>query len=173
MDRKRVLVVGGYGTVGRVVSEILANDERILVVIAGRNEIKARALATALNAEWRTIDISDAKSITPALANIDIVVNCFSGPFTNFSLLLPEISAQQGVHYMDVAGSYEYAGRFLTLNELAVTNNVTLITALGANPGIPGIALISAGQNFEELATGKIMFVLGAGLEGISVSSLK
>ena len=137
MKKKKVLIVGGYGTVGRVVSEILSKDERILPVISGRNKTKARELSERLNTEWITIDLNDIQSISSALANIDIVINCFSGPFTNFHLLLPDLASKQGIHYLDVAGSYEYAERFLTLNDQAVNNKSILITALGANPGIP------------------------------------
>lgn len=174
MDKKKALIVGGYGTVGRVISEILAKDERFgPVVIAGRNESRAKELAHRLQVEWRTIDICDAKSISSALPNIGVIINCFSGPFTYTPLLLPEMSAKSGIHYMDVSGSYEYTERFLQLNELAFKNNVTLITALGANPGIPGIALMSAKDDFEMLESGRIVFVLGARLDGISASSLK
>lgn len=173
MDKKKALIVGGYGTVGSVVSEILAKDERITPVIAGRNKSKAMEFAHKLQAEWRTLDIGDAKSISAALHDIDVIINCFSGPFTHAPLLLPELSAQAGIHYMDVSGSYEYAERFLKLNDVALKNNATLITALGANPGIPGIALMSAKDDFEVLESGRIVFVLGARLEGISASSLK
>jgi hypothetical protein len=173
MNKKRVLVIGAYGTVGSVISEIIAKDERIVLVIAGRNESRAKELAHKLRTELRTIDINSAESITSALSDISVIINCFSGPFTHAPLLLPEMSATSGIHYMDVSGSYEYAERFLQLNELAAKNNVTLITALGANPGIPGIALMSAKDDFETLESGRILFVLGAKLDGVSASSLK
>ncbi len=173
MEKKKVLIVGGYGTVGRVVSEILSKDEKILPVISGRDKSKARELAERLNAEWTTIDVTDKESISSALVNIDIVINCFSGPFTNFNLFLPELASKQGIHYLDVAGSYEYAERFLTLNDLAVNNKSILITSLGANPGIPGIMLMNAKYDFDEVDSGKIYFIIGSGFEGISVSSLK
>lgn len=173
MTQKKVLIVGGYGTVGSVVSEILAGHERVLPVIAGRNESRARALAHQLGAEWRTLDINHEQAISAALSDIDVVVNCFSGPFTHAPLLLPELSARHGIHYLDVAGSYEYAERFLDLNELALQNNVILMTALGANPGIPGIAVMSAKDDFDILESARILFVLGAKLDGISAASLK
>ena len=173
MDKKKVLIVGGYGNVGSAVAKILAKDERISLVISGRNEAKARESAHKLQAEWRTIDISNEKSISPSLTNIDIVINCFSGPFTHFPLYLPEISAIQGIHYLDVSGSYENAERFIKLNEIASKNDATLITALGANPGIPGIALMSTKGDFDVLETGRIVFVMGARIEEVSVPALK
>lgn len=173
MEKERVLVVGGYGTVGTVVSKILSKSDLIIPVIAGRNEAKAKALAGKLNAEWRTVDINKEDSILAAFANVKVVINCFSGPFTNAPLLLAELCAKNGINYLDVSGSYEYAERVLTLNDLAKQNNATLITALGANPGLPGIALMSAKNDFDEMDSGRIVFVLGAGFKGISVSSLQ
>lgn len=173
MEKEKVLIVGGYGTVGTVVSEILSKSELIIPVIAGRNEAKAKELAGKLNTEWRTVDINIEDSILAAFADVKVVINCFSGPFTNAPLLLAELCAKNGINYLDVAGSYEYAERVLTLNDLAKQNHTTLITALGANPGLPGITLMSAKNDFDEMYSGRIVFVLGVGFKGISVSSLQ
>jgi short subunit dehydrogenase-like uncharacterized protein len=107
MNKKKVLVVGGYGTVGSVTSEILAEQETIIPVVAGRSESKARELARKLDVEWRTIDITDEQSITSALPDINVIIICFSGPFTHTPLTLPKLAAESGIHYMDVSGSYE------------------------------------------------------------------
>lgn len=173
MEKKRVLIVGGYGTVGNLISEILSRDERILLTISGRNQMKAKELAERFGAEWITIDLTDIQSISSALVNIDIVINCFSGPFTNFHLVLPELASKRGIHYLDVAGSYEYAERFLKLNDQAAENKSILVTALGANPGIPGIMVMNARHEFDEIDSCRIYFVIGSTFDGISVSSLK
>lgn len=173
MDKKKALVVGGYGTVGSDVTKTLAADDRIHLIIAGRNKTKAAETIYKYGAEWRTIDICDEASVASALTGVTIVINCFSGPFTNAPLYLPESCAKRGIHYLDVSGSYEYAERFLTLHDLAAANNATLITALGANPGIPGVVLMNSQNEFDELESGKIYFIMGTILSGISISSLK
>lgn len=172
MDKKKVLIVGGYGTVGCVLSEILAKDERISLIIAGRNESKAKALAEKLKVEGGSIDINDEKSIASSLKDVEVVINCFGGPFTHAPAFLAEFAAKSGIHYMDLSGSYEFTERFLKLNDLAAKNKSTMITSLGSNPGIPGIAVMSAKDNFDTLESAKIVYVLGAGLEGISAPSL-
>ncbi len=111
MNAKKVLVVGGYGTVGSELSRILSGQENIEVFIGGRNEYKAREAAQNLNAGWRTIDLEKRESILGALKNIDLVINCFGGPFTGFNLDLPEAAVERGIHYLDVSGSYEYTER--------------------------------------------------------------
>ena len=86
MDKTRVLVVGGYGTVGTVLSEVLAHDPRVALVIGGRDARKAGDLARSLHAEARTIDVLDEATIPAALEGVRVVVNCFSGPFTGAPL---------------------------------------------------------------------------------------
>lgn len=173
MKKTNVLVVGGYGIVGKVVSEILSRDQRISLTISGRNQAKAKVLAEKLNADWLMVDLTDQESIVSALTNVDIVINCFAGPFTYFHLSLPEMALQRGIHYLDVAGSYEYTERFLQLNAQAAKNKSILITSLGANPGIPGILLMNAKHEFDEIDLCRIYFIIGAKFDGISISSLK
>lgn len=173
MSKTKVLVVGGYGTVGTVVSEVLAHEERVALVVAGRDARKAGDFAGSLHAEHRTIDVLDAATIPGALADVGVVINCFSGPFTGAPLSLPEMAAERGIHYLDVSGSYEYSDRLLGLHDRAAEGGATLITALGANPGIPGIAVMDARSAFEELESAKVYFVMGSKLDGVSVAGLK
>jgi len=173
MNAKKVLVVGGYGTVGSELSRILSGQENIEVFIGGRNEYKAREAAQNLNAGWRTIDLEKRESILGALKNIDLVINCFGGPFTGFNLDLPEAAVERGIHYLDVSGSYEYTERLLTLGPRAEESRTILVSGLGANPGIPGIVFAKYGSEFDEIDAGRIFFAMGAKIEGISVSGLK
>lgn len=173
MDRTRVLVVGGYGTVGTVVSEVLAHDPRVSLVIAGRDARKASELAHALRSEWRTLDVLDEETIPAALEGVRVVVNCFAGPFTGAPLHLPRMAAERGIDYLDVSGSYEWSERLLTLRETAEKGGATLITALGANPGIPGIAVVDAKSDLTHLKSARIVFVMGSKLDGISLAGLK
>ncbi|MFO0588059.1 MAG: saccharopine dehydrogenase NADP-binding domain-containing protein [Polyangiaceae bacterium] len=173
MDRTRVLVVGGYGTVGTVLSEVLAHDPRVDLVVAGRDARKAGDLARSLHAEARTVDVLDEATIPEALAGVRVVVNCWAGPFTGAPLHLPRMAAERGIDYLDVSGSYEWSERLLTLRDAAERGGATLITALGANPGIPGIAVMDAKHEVQSLESARILFVMGSKIDGISLAGLK
>ena len=173
MDKTRVLVVGGTGTVGTVLSEVLAHDPRVALVIAGRDARKAGDLARSLHAEARTIDVLDEATIPAALTGVRVVVNCFAGPFTHAPLHLPKMAAERGIDYLDVSGSYEWSERLLTLRDVAEKGSATLITALGANPGIPGIAVIDAKSELTEMESARLLFVMGSKIDGISLAGLK
>ena len=168
-----VLIIGGYGMVGRLVAEELVSAEGLRVIVAGRDGARARELAVRLGVDWRQVDITDRLSLAAGLTEVQITINCFSGPFTHFPLDLPRLCAERGIHYLDVSGSYDYTSRLLEQNDLAARNQAILISALGANPGIPGITLMDLKEDFDHAETARVEFVMGARLDGVSLAGLK
>ena len=86
LDGKRALITGGYGGIGATTTRALV-EHGADVAIAGRNEEKARALASELNGDGTTAvgvraDLADPQSARAAiedtvreLGGLDIVVN--------------------------------------------------------------------------------------------------
>ena len=86
LDGRRTLVVGGYGGIGRVVSELFA-DAGAKLAIAGRSLEKAEALAEELRAKGAdavgaSVDMSDranayelVNGTVERLGGIDVLVN--------------------------------------------------------------------------------------------------
>jgi NAD(P)-dependent dehydrogenase (short-subunit alcohol dehydrogenase family) len=86
LDGKTALVVGGYGGIGEVTSELLA-VHGAAVAVAGRSLAKATALAERLGDEGHRVvglpvDVADAASVEAAvsqvageLGGLDVVVN--------------------------------------------------------------------------------------------------
>ncbi len=72
MRKKQILIVGGYGVVGTVVSSLLSKKSGLSPIIAGRNKEKAEALAEKLGCGFRTIDIKNEDSIKAALEDVNI-----------------------------------------------------------------------------------------------------
>ncbi|MBI1879938.1 MAG: saccharopine dehydrogenase NADP-binding domain-containing protein [Chloroflexi bacterium] len=76
--KKDILIVGGYGTVGRRIVADLAPDYPGRVVVAGRSLEKATQLATELGhgVRARRADVDDPASIAAALDGVGVVVSC-------------------------------------------------------------------------------------------------
>jgi len=172
MEQLKVLIAGGYGSVGTHISEMLSQDEKFIPVIAGRNEEKAKALADKLNCDWKGIDLGNENSINDALADIDIAINCFI-PSADFNTILPELAAETGIHYLDVAAFNNFNERVTGLNKKAAVNKTVLITALGLYPGMPGLVLASNKEYFDRVDSVNIYFASGGRMEGLSVLSLQ
>jgi NAD(P)-dependent dehydrogenase (short-subunit alcohol dehydrogenase family) len=87
LDGRRALIVGGYGGIGRVVSELFA-DAGAALAIAGRSLEKAEAVAEEAKSKGAeaiglSVDMNDRASIYEAvdgtverLGGIDVLVNC-------------------------------------------------------------------------------------------------
>ena len=72
----RILVVSGYGHVGRGVVETLAPEFPGSVVVAGRDARKAEAYSHDFGGKvaWRTLDLARPASWSAALDGADTVV---------------------------------------------------------------------------------------------------
>ncbi len=172
MEKLKILVAGGYGSVGVHISELLSKNEKLVPVISGRSEEKAKALAEKLNCNWKEIDLENETSIKEALSEIDIVINCYI-PSGDFNTFLPEIAAKNGINYLDVAGFNNYNERVMGYNKKAVDNKVSLITALGLYQGMPSLILASNKDHFDKIDSVNIYFTSGGKMDSLSVLSLQ
>jgi NAD(P)-dependent dehydrogenase (short-subunit alcohol dehydrogenase family) len=87
LDGKRALVVGGYGGIGRITSELIS-EAGAVVAVAGRSFEKAEAMADELvagggEALGATVDLAERSSahqvvetVVERLGGLDVLVNC-------------------------------------------------------------------------------------------------
>lgn len=170
--KKRILVVGGYGAVGTSVSRHLARDPRVELIVGGRSEEKARALAAEIGGAGRAIDALAPAAGLDAIGGVDAIVNCFID-LDRPSLALAEAAADRGLLYLDVAGiPTTHADAVLALRDRAAASGATLVTALGCNPGIPSLMAMDCRARFETIDDVEFFFALGSRLDGLSVLSL-
>jgi saccharopine dehydrogenase (NAD+, L-lysine forming) len=78
VNSQAILVVGGYGVVGRRIATELAADYPGRVVIGGRNPARANDVARAIGhgARGCKIDIVVPPSIAAALEGVAVVISC-------------------------------------------------------------------------------------------------
>ncbi len=69
----KVLVLGGTGFVGRTIVKHLDEVSGVEVIVAARNQ------ASAANGRFLAIDATDTDSLSTAVAETDVVVNCVTG----------------------------------------------------------------------------------------------
>ncbi len=172
MEKKQVLIPGGYGAVGTIISTLLSKNNYIMPVVAGRNEDQAKQLAQDLNCKWTTIDLENSESIEHALNNIDIVISCYI-PSSDFNTFLPDICAESGIHYLDVAAFNQFNEKVMDLNKKAALNGAILITALGLFPGIPGLILGSNTDHFDKIDSADIFFTSGGNMDKLTPLALQ
>ncbi|WP_230467163.1 KR domain-containing protein [Lujinxingia vulgaris] len=93
MDRAVVMVVGGYGEVGRRVSAMVAALPGVRVIVGGRREEEAQRFASELYLEAggvevgaRQVDVGDRAEFEAAIADVDVVVMCVDVPDAHAAL---------------------------------------------------------------------------------------
>lgn len=105
----RILIVGGYGVFGGRLAQLLADEARFTLIIAGRSAARARSFCDGLRAAATLIaarvdrdgDLdAQIEQIAP-----DIIVDA-SGPFQGYGdepYRLVEAALARGVSYLDLA----------------------------------------------------------------------
>ncbi|MBP8240458.1 MAG: saccharopine dehydrogenase NADP-binding domain-containing protein, partial [Saprospiraceae bacterium] len=142
---KTILVIGGYGNAGReIVKLILAHFSDLEIVIAGRNEKRARQCAEAFQTSFQgskvqaaRLDIQDADELLGQLAEADFVINASGTP----QLTEPFIQAllQTGKDALDTQLATSAKHQILQkYAEKIKAAGICYITDGGFHPGVPG-----------------------------------
>lgn len=138
---KRILVIGGYGNFGQLISRRLAREADVQILIAGRNLAQAQALATTLN--------TTLPPPNPVLAvqldirsNLDAVLQQqqpfavihTSGPFQSQGYDVAEACIRRGCHYIDLADAREFVHGIHALDQAAKAGGVLVCSGASSVP---------------------------------------
>jgi len=137
----KAVVLGGAGVIGsHVVTCLSKTDVFTSVVIGDLNEQRAREIGKKQERiDFISVDATDRTSLTRALQDADVVVNCV-GPCYKFAPLILETAIEQGVDYVDVCDDYDTTQTLLDdYHQAARERDVTCIVGLGASPGLTNV----------------------------------
>jgi hypothetical protein len=140
--KKRVVVLGGYGTFGARISRALAADELIDCVVAGRSRRRGESLAEAIGARFQEVDIHDPDSVQRAVDGAFAVVNT-CGPFQGSEYGVARHCIQAGAHYVDLADARAYVHGIARLHDVARRAGVMVVSGASSVPAVSS-ALIDA-----------------------------
>lgn len=129
-----ILVVGGYGVVGRRIATHLAPRFPARVLVAGRDEVRALALCRQLGegTRPRRVDVNDPASIEAALEGVGTVVTCVA----QHERHLLRASIDRGLAYTDIAPGLAFWQGAENLNADARRTGARVLLGAGLSPGI-------------------------------------
>ncbi|KAA3644094.1 MAG: saccharopine dehydrogenase [Chloroflexi bacterium] len=158
---KKILVVGGYGNVGRIICTKLSQEFPGAVIAAGPDLAKAELLAyeTSDAVIPRQLDVFNRNQIRDALEDVGLVIMCLDQTDTNFV----EDCIRRGIHYIDITASYEFLSRVEDLHEKAKEDGATVILSVGLAPGVTNLLASHAKTEFDTLEAVDIFVLLGLG----------
>jgi saccharopine dehydrogenase (NAD+, L-lysine forming) len=160
-QRDQILIVGGYGAVGRIIAAELGDLFPGHVVVAGRDSEKSRALAAASNGRIRPLqmDVTRAHQTPELLDGVAIVVICLDLPDTRFA----ELCLRRGIHYVDITAEDPFLQQTEALDQVARDSGSTAVLSVGLSPGISNLLVGHARAQFDALERLDIHVLLGLG----------
>jgi saccharopine dehydrogenase (NAD+, L-lysine forming) len=138
LSGKRILVAGGYGAVGRVLSAELVH-RGAEVVIGGRNLQRAEALAREIGANSVPIDVQLPTTWPGSVKSVDLVVMCVD----QASARLVEYLFGLGIDYADLTAG---DALFRSIEALPRPASSAALLSVGLAPGLTNILAIAAAE---------------------------
>src|SRR5260370_1695499 len=159
MARPRIVILGGYGTFGRLIADQLAQADRQMV-IAGRDAIKGHAVAASLDAGFVRCDATSRDSLLAATTGADLVINA-AGPFQARDYSIPQTCIEQGCHYIDLGDGREYVAGIGALHERARERKVFVCVGASTTPAVTSAVVTELRTHFQRIRSLKVALTAG------------
>ncbi len=161
-----ILIIGGYGNTGYYIAELLLQHTDAELILAGRNEEKAKAAASRLRGwhggevEALRLDAGDEAQLRNAFARCDLAVFAASTHKQLDSIIRVAIETQ--TDYLDTQLSIAQKIEALRRHEDAfVQRGMTVITDGGFHPGLPAALVRHAALYFDQLKMANVSSYMG------------
>nr|BFE84300.1 hypothetical protein GCM10020093_069010 [Planobispora longispora] len=127
-----ILIIGGYGAVGREAAAALTGRPGMTVIVAGRDPGRARPVpgTTAMR-----VDASDPAGLDRALEGVDTVLMCVESG----NAVVARACLERGIGYVDVSASRHVLAEIQELDGLAVERGATAALSVGLVPGVTNL----------------------------------
>ncbi len=149
MDKRlRLLIIGGYGSFGGRIVELLADEPRLTIIVAGRSMTRAQdycAGRKSPQAELVPAAFDRDGELAQELARLapDVVVDA-SGPFQAYGegpYRLVEAAIAQGAHYLDLADSADFVMGISAFDPRARAAGLHVLSGASSFPALSAAAV--------------------------------
>jgi saccharopine dehydrogenase-like NADP-dependent oxidoreductase len=149
-----ILVLGGYGFFGERISESLASEASVRLLVAGRDAGKAAALVARLKLPAERAVVVDAND--PGLAarlrelGVDTLIHT-AGPFQAQKYTVAMAAIEAGCHYIDLADGREFVAGIESLDGAARERGVTVVSGASSVPALSSAVIDRFLPQFKRL----------------------
>jgi len=160
-SKGKILIVGGYGAVGKIILSTLSEMFPKKVIVAGRNLEKAKAQSSILNHKVipMELDVSSISENDKRLNDVHLVIMCIDQ--TNIDFVTQCI--ERGINYVDITANYDFLSQIENLNNVAKKHNSTVILSVGLAPGLTNLLTKRCKMMFKNIQSADIYILLGLG----------
>lgn len=158
--KDKILIIGGYGKVGSIISIELAKLFPNKIIVAGRNYKKANELSELLQGKVIPYKLDINKEIEDNfLADIKLVIMCIDQDNTSFV----EKCIENNIVYIDITANHFFIKQVELLNKLAKEKKSSVILSVGLAPGITNLLAKYGTQKLALVNLIEIYILLGIG----------
>jgi len=150
---KKILILGGYGAVGRSLARTLLKETNVQVIIAGRRKEKAEEFAEILNKEFLGkrvsglyVDSKQKETLEQAFKQINLILLATTAP--EDVLTIGQVALESHVDYLDILVDQNTFSNLNSLEGLKKSKQ-TFITQAGFHPGLPAVFIKYAATYFD------------------------
>lgn len=138
-------IVGGYGATGRMVASELHKSTQGEILIAGRDPVQAKALATQFDSRVTAaqVDVLDPRSLDEFCRRCSIVINC-AGPVMQLQDRVAQAARRKRCHYVDPAGLGFVEEGMLPHSQEIADLGLSCVVSAGWLPGLSEIVPLYA-----------------------------
>ncbi len=151
MSAMRVVVLGGYGHFGAMISERLARDPACSVVVAGRDAQKARDHAARIGAGAARVDADDPRLAAVLAEQGAQLVISTAGPFQGRDYGVARAAIAAGAHYIDIADGRAFVTGIVSLDAAARDRGVLAVSGASSLPALSCAVVDRFLAEFSEL----------------------
>ncbi len=170
MGRSKILILGGYGGVGKSLSRLILKELDSELIIAGRRKDQADRFVNILNQEYpnraiaaRYADATNKKSLVEAFKGIKLIIVTATTP--NYIKQIAEAALKNQCDYLDILVHSNVISSLKSLEPYIETSNLTYITQAGFHPGLPAVFIRQASKYFEQYDKSIIAMAMNARFE--------
>ncbi len=146
-----ILILGGYGSTGRLIADALLRETDCHLVLAGRTLARAQTASAELGPRVSALraDAADPASLDAAMTGIDLVVVASST--APLAAAIAEAALRANADYFDVQYSAEKLRALMPLAGRIAAAGRRFISDGGFHPGLPAVMVRHVAPCFDTL----------------------
>ncbi|SMO71932.1 saccharopine dehydrogenase family protein [Melghirimyces algeriensis] len=158
--KDQILVVGGYGHVGRLICEQLGKRYPGKVIAAGRRLSQAEEFCKTTNGRVIPRELDTTKPLpSDLLDKVKLVVMCLDQRNLDFV----QACFANRVDYIDISANASFLSRVETLEAEAIKNETTAVLSVGLAPGLTNLLAKYTTRYMDQTEAIDIYVLLGLG----------
>ena len=154
----KIVVLGGYGEMGKVITTDLAETFKGTIIIAGRNKKRAEEFARSLHKK-NIIGMQASSNNKVLMKNVlkdaNVLINA-TNYYSNLEVM--RCALDNNVNYIDLGGLYHMAKKQMKLHKSFKKKNLIAVLGCGSTPGITNVLAEYGSKRFDRIHSIDIAF---------------